>query len=139
MHERVKSPSLSPCGSFNFNWKPCTIKRSVKQGIITTPTPLKHYNHLHICKRIKVAEEYDLRDSEVEMQLRRGHRLHSVGNYAITRLVVISGSFFRNGFWNFFLSKSFVQKEPFFFCKYCNKSAKKNYDFANRQHNLTGS
>ena len=44
--------------------------------------PLMQYNYLRICRRIKVAEEYDLGHSEVEMQLRRGHRLHSVGNIA---------------------------------------------------------
>ena len=41
-----------------------------------------YYNYVRMCRRIKVADEYDLGHSEVEMQLRRGHRLHSVGNIA---------------------------------------------------------
>ena len=45
--------------------------------------------------------------------------------------------------WNFFfvlkLPKTYLEtKRDIFFSKYCNKPAKKNYDFANRQHNLTG-
>ena len=40
---------------------------------------------------------------------------------------------------NGFFLQHFWDKKIHIFCGYCNEPAKKNYDFASRQHNLTGS